>query len=389
MIERPDHVRTVAKLLTQFPVVAILGPRQAGKTTLAAAVADAAPEPVTRFDLEDPRDAARLADPMLALEQLRGLVVLDEIQLRPDLFPALRVLADRPAEPARFLVLGSASPALLRQSSETLAGRIVFHELRGFSLAEVGPENARRLWLRGGFPRSYLAPDGEASLVWRRSFVQTFVERDLPSLGIGVAPETMRRFWTMLAHRHGAVWNAAEFARSFGVSETTVRRHLDSLVASFAVRRLAPWSENLAKRQVKSPKVYVGDSGILHALLDLGSAEDVESHPVLGASYEGFALDAVADALGARPEECHFWASYQGAELDLLVVRGRTRRGFEFRRTSAPGVTPSMRIALDDLKLDRIDVVHAGKDTFPLSDRIRAVALARVPSDVEPLPRAR
>jgi predicted AAA+ superfamily ATPase len=324
---------------------------------------------------------------MLALEGLRGLVVLDEIQLRPDLFPALRVLADRAGSPARFLVLGSASPGLLRQSAETLAGRIAFHDLRGFSLREVGASRVRRLWLRGGFPRSFLAPSTEASLTWRRSFVQTFVERDLPQLGVATQSETMRRFWAMLAHWHGQIWNGAEFARSFGVSEMTVRRYLDTLVATFAVRRLTPWSENIAKRQVRSPKVYVANSGILHSMLGVGTDDDLAVHPKLGASFEGFALDTVADALGARPDECHFWATHQGAELDLLVVRGRTRVGFEFKHTSSPEVTKSMRIAMEDLRLDRLDVVHAGEETYPLGDRIRAVGLARVPKDVPPLPR--
>ncbi|MCE9636995.1 MAG: ATP-binding protein [Planctomycetes bacterium] len=387
MVARNAHVRAVTRLLRQFPVVAILGARQTGKTTLARQVAAAAKSEATVIDLEDPRQLSRLADPMLALEPLTGLVVLDEVQLRPDLFSALRVLADRPGTPARFLVLGSASPALLRQSAETLAGRIVFHELRGFSLPEVGTRNVAKLWLRGGFPRSYLAASGDASLTWRRAFLQTFVERDLPQLGVSTGAETMRRFWAMLAHWHGQVWNAAEFARSFGVSEMTVRRYLDTLVATYAVRRLAPWSESLAKRQVKSPKVYVADSGMLHALLDLGSMDDLTTHPKLGASFEGFAVDVVADALGARPDECHFWATHQGAELDLLVVRGRTRVGFEIKRTSAPEVTKSMRIALDDLRLDRIDVIHAGTDTYPLTDRIRAVAIARVPKDIAALPR--
>ncbi len=387
MIERSRHVRRVGSLLGAFPVVAILGPRQSGKTTLARQVAAASPGPVEFFDLEDPRTVGRLADPMLALEPIRGLVVLDEIQLRPEIFPALRVLADRPDAPARFLVLGSASPELLAQSSETLAGRIVFHELRGFSLSETGAENADELWLRGGFPRSFLAASAEESLTWRRSFIQTFLERDLPRLGVSVQTETLRRFWHMLAHWHGQVWNAAEFARSFGVSEMTVRRYLDSLVSTFAVRRLAPWSENISKRQVKSPKVYVADTGILHALLNLPERLDLESHPKVGASFESFALDAVADTLGARPDECFFWGTAQGAELDLLVVRGRVRLGFEIKRTSAPVVTKSMRIALADLGIERLDVIHAGADTYPLADRIRAVALRRVPADVQPFAR--
>jgi predicted AAA+ superfamily ATPase len=385
MVERRRHVQRVRRLLRDFPVVAILGTRQVGKTTLAGQVGRGTRGPVHVFDLEDPRDRARLADPMLALEPLRGLVVLDEVQRQPDLFAPLRVLADRPGAPARFLALGSASMELLRQTAETLAGRVVFHELQGFSLQEVGAENVERRWLRGGFPRSYLAADEARSLEWRRAFVQTFVERDLPQLGVGIPSETLRRFWTMLANAHGQVWNAAEFARSFGVSESSVRRYLDTLVSAFAVRRLRPWSENLDKRQVKSPKVYVADSGILHALLGLGDLRDLEVHPRLGASFEGFGLETVADLAGARPEECFFWGTYQGAELDLLVVRGRRRVGFEFKRTASPSVTPSMRIALRDLRLDRLDVVHAGAETYPLADRVRAVALRRAVLDVRPL----
>jgi hypothetical protein len=337
------------------------------------------------FDLEDPADVARLADARLALEPARGLVVIDEIQRRPDLFPLLRVLADRARRPARFLVLGSASPDLLRQSSESLAGRVAYHELGGFSLEDVGAGRMDRLWLRGGFPRSFLARTEREADEWRRGFVRTFTERDLPQLGVTIPAATLERFWAMLAHYHGQVWNASEFARSFGVSDATVRRYLDLLCSTFAVRQLLPWSENIGKRQVRSPKVYLADSGVLHALLGIRERRDLERHPKLGASWEGFALDAVVRRLGVEWRDCHFWGTHAGAELDLLVVRGRRRWGFEIKRTSAPVVTRSMRVALEDLRLERLDVVHGGPHTFPLAPRVRAVSLSRLLVDLAPL----
>jgi hypothetical protein len=337
------------------------------------------------FDLENSVDVRELEAPLLALEPLRGLVVLDEIQFRPDLFGTLRVLADRPRTPARFLVLGSASPALLRQGSETLAGRIAFHELGGFDLEEVGADNLDQLWTRGGFPRSYLARTSADSSEWRREFVRTFLERDLPRFGIGVPPRTLERFWTMLAHYHGQVWNASELARSFGVSHTTVRSYLDLLSGAFIVTQLRPWHENVGKRVVKAPKVYLSDSGLLHTLLDLNSPRDVLRHPKLGASWEGFVLTQLIRRLRARREECFFWATYAGAELDLLVVRGRARLGFEVKRTDAPSLTPSMRSALETLRLDRLDVFHAGPRTFQLSPRVRAVAARDLLDVLRPL----
>jgi predicted AAA+ superfamily ATPase len=376
IIERPDQIDAIRGLLRRNRVVALLGARQVGKTTLARAVVKQQRGPTAFFDLENPRDAARLSDPMLALESLRGLVVVDEIQRHRDLFRVLRVLADRPAG-ARFLVLGSASGELLRQSSESLAGRIAFHTLGGLSLAEVGVSAAmrQRRWERGGFPRSFTARSRAASYEWRQAFVTTFLERDLPQLGVQVPGPTMRRFWSMLAHWHGQIWNASEFARSFGVSDTAIRHYLETLAATFVVRLLAPWHENIAKRQVKAPKTYIADSGLLHTLLDIRTATGLEGHPKVGASWEGFALEQVVAELDARPEECFFWATHAGAELDLLVVRGSERRGFEFKRTSSPTVTPSMRSALDDLRLDSLDVVYPGPGTFQLAKRIRAVAL--------------
>lgn len=385
MIRREHEAETLESLLRRFPVVAILGARQVGKSTLARQVATQLGGPVAYFDLEDPDDRARLREPLLALRPLRGLIVLDEVQRQPDLFPILRVLADRPRRPARFLVLGSASPELLQQSSESLAGRIAYHELDGFGLDEVGVNHYQRLWLRGGFPRSYLARTNADSQRWRHDFIRTFLERDLPQLGITVGATTLRRFWTMIAHYHGQVWNASEFGRSFGVADTTVRHYLDILTSALVVRQLPPWFENVSKRQVKAPKVFVRDSGLLHSLLNLPTMADLEAHPKLGASWEGFAIEQVIRQIGAHPGECFFWATHSGAELDLLIVRGRKRLGFEIKRTSAPQVTPSMRIALQDLKLTSLDVIHAGEHTFPLSEKIRAVGMERLLKDVRPL----
>ena len=382
---RPRHVSEVIRLLRTYPVVAILGARQVGKTTLAAMVAQARHRPVASFDLENPADVSRLADPMLSLAAVRGLVILDEVQHRPDLFPSLRVLADRPRRPARFLVLGSASASLLRQVSESLAGRIAFHHLDGLSLAETGVVHLRRLWLRGGFPRAFLARSDTISLEWRQHFTRTFIERDLPQLGVQIPAGTLGRFWPMLAHYHGQMWNGAELARAFGVSDMTVRRYLDLLAATFVVRVLPPWHENLGKRQVKSPKVYISDSGVLHTLLGIRTHDDLERHPKVGASWEGFGIGQVVDHLRAGWHECYFWRTHAGAELDLLIVRGRMRRGFEFKRTTAPAVTPSMRQALADLKLSSIDVIHAGAETFPMAEGIRAVALSRLHQDLPPL----
>jgi predicted AAA+ superfamily ATPase len=384
ILKRSRHLEQVQRLLRQHRVVALLGARQVGKTTLARRLARSYAGPTAFFDLEDPRDVARLSDPMLALADLRGLVVLDEVQRRPELFPVLRVLADRPRG-ARFLALGSASPELLRQASESLAGRIAFHTLGGLALDEVGEPQWPKLWERGGFPRSFTARSRTASVEWREAFVSTFLERDLPQLGVRTSGPTLRRFWSMLAHYHGQIWNSSEFARSFGVSDTTVRHYLDLLSATFVVRQLAPWHENVSKRQVKSPKIYVEDSGLLHTLLDIRSPEQLERHPKVGASWEGFCLGQVIEQLGARPQECFFWATHAGAELDLLVVRGAERRGFEFKRTTTPALTPSMRIALEDLNLDSIAVIHAGHEAFPLARKVRAEPLATLLESVRPL----
>lgn len=382
MIPRDAHVGTVLSLLDQFPVVALLGARQVGKTTLARMVT-AQVGAATHFDLEDPRDETRLAAPMLVLEPLRGLVVLDEIQRHPELFPVLRVLADRPDTLARFLILGSASPELIRESAESLAGRVAHHELPGLGLAEVGAAQWQQCWLRGGYPRSFLAPDEQASLRWRQELIRTLLERDLPALGLRLPAETLRRFWQMLAHYHGQTWNGAELARAFGVSEKTVRHYLDLLVSTFMVRVLPPWHANLAKRQVRSPKVYIADPGLLHALLGLGSLSELMGHPKVGASWEGFAISAITAALDARREECSFWGLHTGAELDLLVVRGQRRLGFEIKLTDSPRITPSVRSALEGLELERLYLVHAGEHRFPLAEGVEALPLRALATPLE------
>lgn len=381
-MERRSHQAEIEAALRRSPVVAILGPRQVGKTTLARSISRARGS-VSWFDLEDPEHRRLLGDPKLALQDLRGLVVLDEIQRVPEVFPVLRVLADRRPVRTRFLVLGSASPDLLRQSSESLAGRIHYHELTPFSLDETGARSSQRLWLRGGFPRAYLARTDALCFAWLEDFTRTYLEREVPQLGQRVPGETLRRFWSMLAHYHGQVWNSSEFARSFGMSDVTVRRYLDLLASLFLVRLMQPWHENLGKRLVKAPKVYIEDSGLLHQLLGVHSRAQLERHPKVGASWEGFVLAAVERKLRVQPGEAYFYGAHSGAELDLLVVRGGRRVGFEFKRTVAPDVTRSMRTAAEDLRLDRLDVIHAGEHTYALSDGIRAVALSRLLDDLE------
>lgn len=386
MIHRESHTKAVERLIARNPVVAVIGARQVGKTTLAREIAQRGAKrrkgAVHFFDLESSADLAHLADPLLALSSLRGLVVLDEIQRRPNLFPTLRVLADRPRRPARFLILGSASSDLLRQSAESLAGRITYYELPGLSLNEVTSKRIGRLWLRGGFPRSFTARSDADSYQWRKDFVQTFLERDVPQLGIAIASATLNRFWSMLAHYHAQVWNASELARAFGVSHHAVRRYLDALQATFMVRNLQPWSANLRKRQVKSPKVYIRDCGLLHRFLGVKTAAALERHPKVGASWEGFIIENLISALGADDRQCYFWATHSGAEIDLIVQQGARLRGFEVKRTTAPALTPSMRSAIADLSLSRIDVIHAGEDTFPLTKRVRAIAANRMLDDL-------
>lgn len=384
MVTRRSHLLQVQKKLAAAPVVVLLGARQVGKSTLARELG-ALHGPCHHFDLEDPEDEARLAVPKLTLAPLRGLVVLDEVQRRPDLFPLLRVLADRPDTPARFLLLGSASLDLARGATESLAGRMAFHDLPPFDLDEVGVDALDTRWLRGGFPRSFLAHDDDESYRWRGDFVRSLVERDLPQLGLRLPADAMRRFWTMVAHYHGQTWNGAEFARGLGVSESTVRHYLDVLVGMLVLRRLEPWFTNIGKRVVKSPKVYVADTGLLHRLLQLGSRDDLLGHPKVGASWEGLAIEQITRRLGALPDEVWFWGLHSGAELDLLVQRRTRRLGFEMKLTDAPRITPSVRATLATLDLERIDIVHAGAHTFALDDRVRALSLQRVLQDLDPL----
>jgi len=374
MVPRDDLISRIRAALARSRVVALVGPRQCGKTTLAHALARTGR--TSYFDLEDPRSLTQLTEPMTTLEGLRGLIVIDEVQLRPDLFPVLRVLVDRRPLPARFLVLGSASPALLRQSTESLAGRIEIIEMGGFSLPEIGAQHLARHWLRGGFPLSYTARTLAASAEWRTQFVRSFLERDLPQLGITIPAQALRRFWTMLAHYHAQVWNAAEPARSLGVAETTARRYLDLLTGVYMARQLPPWHENLGKRQVKSPKVYVRDTGLLHHLLGITTESELGAHPKCGASWEGYAIEEVIHAV--RPDDMYFWATHQGAELDLLLFRNGRRLGVEVKRTDAPRLTPSMRIALEDLKLEQLVVLYPGPKEYALGERVRVVPLARV-----------
>jgi predicted AAA+ superfamily ATPase len=329
------------------------------------------------FDLEDPRDLQRLSAPLTTLEQSTGLVVIDEVQRRPEVFGLLRVLVDRPENRARFLLLGSASPQLVKGASESLAGRIGFIDMGGFDLREVAAAEYSRLWTRGGFPRSFLAADDGASMLWRENFVRTFLERDLPQLGIRIPAETMRRFWTMLAHYHGQVWNAAELARSLGASENTARSYLDTLSGAFMIRVLPPWYENLGKRQVKSPKVYFRDTGLLHTLLQIGTYSALTAHPKLGASWEGFAIEQIVGLLETR--DAYFWSTHGGAELDLLVLAGGRRYGFECKYQDAPAQTRSMRIAAEDLKLDKLWVVYPGSKAYSLDGVTEVVPLASLP----------
>ena len=372
MLERRTFASAVHAALQRSPAVALVGPRQVGKTTLARTLLQSGSP--NWFDLEDPQVEAQLATPMVALKDLRGLVIIDEVQHAPELFKVLRVLIDRPGNPARFLLLGSASPSLLRQSSESLAGRLEVIEAGGFTLEEAGAGHAAALWWRGGFPRSFTAAGDEACRIWRREFIRTTVERDLPQLGMNVPAPALHRFWSMLAHYHGQTWNAADPARSLGVNESTVRRYLDWLTQAFLVRQLQPWFANLGKRQVKAPKIYLRDSGLLHELLGIADPGALARHPKCGASWEGFALDQVLRI--ARPDEAYFWATHAGAELDLLMLKDGRRVGVEFKRSDAPQLTPSMRIAMQDLALDELYVVYPGDRRYSLAQHVTAVPLA-------------
>ncbi len=382
MISRSKLHHTIQRSLDRSRVVALIGPRQCGKTTLARQFVD--PESINYFDLENPLNLARLDNPMLALQDLQGIVVIDEVQRRPDLFPILRVLADRqPPAAARFLILGSASPSLLRQASESLAGRITTIRMAGFSLEEAGPQAQNLLWRRGGFPLSFTAADEESSYLWRQDFINTFLERDIPQFGLNIPASSLFRFWTLLAHYHGQVWNAAEAARSMNISESTARRYLDVLQDLFMVRSLQPWFANVGKRQVKSPKVYLRDSGLLHVLLGIRSEKDLLLHPRSGASWEGFAIEETIKAL--EPNEVYFWATHSGAELDLLLIKDGRRIGVECKRVDAPRLTKSMRSAFEVLDLNRLLVIYPGPLPYALDEKIQAIPLSALASDPDTL----
>jgi len=381
MVERPALQHVIQQALARSRVVALIGPRQCGKTTLARRFVS--PDSINYFDLEDPVSLARLDQPMTALSGLTGLVVIDEIQRRPELFPILRVLCDRDPLPARFLVLGSASPVLLRQSAESLAGRIEIVTMAGFSLAEVGAAAQGRHWQRGAFPLAFLAASDEDSLAWRKNFIQTFLERDLPQLGSAIPAASYYRFWSLLAHYHGQVWNAAEAARALGVSESTTRRYLDLLEGVFMVRQLTPWYANIAKRQIKSPKVYLRDTGLLHQFLGIRNEQELLLHPKSGVSWEGYVIEEVIKAIA--PDEVYFWGTHAGAELDLLLVKNGRRLGVECKRMDAPRLTPSMQIALSDLALDHLTVIYPGDRPYPLADRVTVVPLVAIAAGAQAL----
>jgi len=379
MIQRLRYQERLVTAIGRSPITALLGPRQVGKTTLARLLSEG--RPVTFFDLESAPDRRRLQNPELVLSELEGLVVIDEIQVMPELFAALRVVVDRPQNQTRFLILGSASPIIIKNVSETLAGRVEFIELYPFDLAEVGVEQWRRLWVRGGFPRAFLAGSDEDSAAWREGFIRTFLERDLPQLGFTIPATTMRRFWTMLAHYHGQTWNASELGRAMGISDKTVRTYLDLLTGAFMVRQLQPWYVNIGKRQVRAPKVYLRDTGLLHGLLSLPDWASLLAHPRVGASWEGFAIEQALATL--QPSEAYFWATHGGAELDLLFFHRGRCYGVEAKFSEAPEVTRSMRIALEDLELDHLWVLHPGPHTYPAHEKITVCAI----SDVAGLPR--
>lgn len=385
MIPRPDAIKRISEVFRNHRIAAILGPRQCGKTTLARMFAGKRVS--AYFDLENPVDLQRLSAPMNVLMSLSGLVIIDEIQRKPELFELLRVAVDREGNQALFLVLGSASPSLIRGVSESLAGRVGFVDLGGFSLREVTVKKRDRLWIRGGFPRSFLALNENSSMDWRTGFVRTFLERDIPQLGITIPSETLRRFWTMVAHYHGQVWNSAEFARSLGTSEHTARRYLDILAGAYMVRILPPWFENLSKRQMKAPKIYIRDSGILHGLLQLASLAELQGHPKLGASWEGFALEQMLNLLETR--DAFYWRTYSGAELDLMFMAGGKRYGIEFKYTDAPSRTRSMLSAMQDLGLEHLWVIYPQGPEYALDKQITASPIESVPNLAKKIKRKR
>lgn len=375
MIPRPRLTEQLRCAIGESRVTALLGPRQCGKTTLARALMDA-PGGATWFDLENPRDAARLENPMLTLEPLRGLVIIDEFQRLPSLAPVLRVLSDRPDLPARFVLLGSASPDLLKTSSESLAGRIRYVDMTGLTLDDTGAAAAPALWVRGGFPESYLAPSESASVAWRENFIRTFLERDIPQLGIRIPADRLRRFWSMTAHYHGQMWNASAIGASMGMTQNTMSDYLDLLAGAFVLRRLPAWHDNAGKRLVKTPKAYVRDSGLLHALMGIPDLAALQGHPKLGASWEGFMLEQILAVTGDR--HAWYWGTHGGAEVDLVLRAKGKLWGIEFKYADAPRLTASMRNALAELPLEHLWVVHPGTGTHPLHERVTAVGIDRL-----------
>jgi len=378
-VPRYRLLESVERELGRFPVVLLLGPRQCGKTTLAREIAEI--RGAHYYDLEDPENPLLPESAGITLRALNGLVVIDEFQRMPQLFNLLRVLADRRPLPARFLILGSASPDLVKGVSETLAGRVAYVAMGGFDLGEVGSDSWRNLWIRGRFPDSFLAPDDSHSYDWRQNFIQSFLERDIPQLGIRVPAPTLRRFWTMLAHWHGQTWNASELARALGTRENTARHYLDILCGAFMIRQLPPWFENVGKRLVKSPKIYFRDTGLLHTLLGLGNLDQVLAHPRLGFSWEGFALEEMLCRLNVE-QGAYFYKTHGGAELDLLIMQAGKRYGFEFKFQDAPRLTKAMHVVLDDLRLDRLFVVYPGSQNYALDERISVVPLSTLKEEL-------
>lgn len=372
-IKRADLSSHITTALNRSRIVSLLGPRQCGKTTLAKAFTKTYSKDVHYYDLESTEDLALLKNPQTVLGSHKGLVIIDEIQRKPELFPTLRVLADRKPLPAKFLILGSASPEIIRKSSESLAGRIEFIEMNGFTLEEVGIKKRDDLWLRGGMPDSYLASSLENSRVWRENFVRTFIERDIPQMGFQFPSATIRRFWQMVAHVHGQTWNGSQIGSSLGVSHTTVRRYLDLLTGAFIIRQLQPWYVNLGKRLVKSPKIYFRDSGLLHHFLKINTMRDLLSHPKLGFSWESFALEQVLSLYGEQGS--YFWATHNGAELDLLLVRGQKHFGFEFKFSEAPEITKSMHVAIEDLKLHKLWIIYPGNKNISLDKKVELIGI--------------
>jgi len=380
LIDRPLDAQKLREAISRSPVTLLTGPRQAGKSTLARQTI--ASSPPAFFDLEDHRDLARLAEPTLALRDTGESIVIDEAQRMPELFPVLRVLVDENRRPGRFVVLGSASPDLTGLGSESLAGRVTFVELGGLRLSDIGAQRLDDLWLRGGLPESLAAPTNEASNRWRCDYISTFLERDLANLGFRFPATTMRRFWTMLAHFHGQTWNGARIARSIDASESTVRRYIDALTDALVVRQLPPWFANVSKRQVKSPRVYIRDSGLLHSLLGIAAMVDLERSPMLGTSWEGMILEQLLTRLA--PAHPSYWSTHGGAELDLRLEIDGQVLGFEIKRTTRPSASKSMHSALTDLDLDHLFAVHAGPHTFPLTDHITAVSATQLLTGHDP-----